>query len=258
MLKIRKEQYEELGKISLKSFEDSMVEHIKEFFPEQYEIMGEPVVRSLIRYGVERAENYDFITQRDVCLYINTMIMLGGNFDTDLQLPWTADILKAESITDSVARIDALCEKTLEYLDRVAGTNEGYYKRALLNVRQVPVAEFSQSVTGDVELRVISQLQKIWPNKYEDMGDRTVRRLIRHALESAKEYNITSDRGIMVYTGLMFMLGGGFDKDPQFPWATSVLNDESITKEPVKVDRLYKEAMAFLEKCLSPKSKAEG
>jgi len=258
MLKIRKEQYEELAKVSLKSFEDSMIEHIKEFFPEQYEISGEPAVRRLIQYGVEQAENYEFITQRDVCLYINTMIMLGGNFDTDLQLPWAAEILKDEAITDSVARIDALSEKTLEYLDRVAGTNEGYYKRALLTVRQVPIADFSQSVTGGVEPRVISQLQKIWPNKYEDIGDRNVSRLIRHALESAKKYNISSDRGIMLYTGLMFMLGGGFDKDPQFPWAASVLNDESITNEAAKVDRLYKEAMAFLEKCLSWRPKAEG
>jgi len=258
MLKIREEQYEELGKISLKSFEDSMVEHIKEFFPEQYEILGEPVVRLVIQYGVEQGEKYEFTTQRDVCLYINTMFMLGSNFDADLQLSWAADILKDESITDSVERTDALCEKTLEYLDRVAGTDEGYYKRALLSVREVPVAEFSQSVTGGVEPRVIGQLQKIWPKKYEDMGERTVRRLIRHALESAKEYNITSDRGIMVYSGLMFMLGGGFDKDPQFPWAQSVLNDESMTNEAAKVDRLYKEAMAFLEKCLSWRPKAEG
>jgi hypothetical protein len=258
MLKIREEQYEELGKISLKSFEDSMVEHIKEFFPEQYEILGEPAIRRVIQYGVERAENYEFITERDVCLYINSMIMLGSNFDTDLQLPWAADILKDESITDSVARVDALCEKTLEYLDRVAGTNEGYYKRALLSVREVPIQDFSQSVTGGVEPRIIGQLQKIWPKKCEDLGERAVRQLIRHALESAKEYSITNDRGIMVYAGLMFMLGGGFDKDPQFPWAALVLNDESITNEPAKVDRLYKEAMAFLEKCLSWRPKAEG
>ena len=43
MLKIRKEQYEELGKVSLKRFEDSMVEHIKEFFPKYYEIHKEPL-----------------------------------------------------------------------------------------------------------------------------------------------------------------------------------------------------------------------
>lgn len=140
MLKIQEEQYEELGKITLKSFEDSMVEHIKEIFPEQYEILGEPAIRCVIQYGVEQAENYEFITERDVCLYINTMFMLGGNFDTDLQLPWAADILKDETITDSVARVDALCEKTLEYLDRVAGPNEGYYNRALLSLREVPVA----------------------------------------------------------------------------------------------------------------------
>lgn len=258
MLKIRKEQYEELGKISLKRFEDSMVEHIKEFFPEHYEILSEPTIRRVIQYGVEQAEKYGFTTERDVCLYINTMIMLGSNFDTDLQLPWAAEILDDESITESITRVDLLSDKTLEYLNRVAGANEGYYKRALLSVREVPIQDFSQSVTSSVEPRITGQLQKIWPNKYEDLGEQAVRRLIRHALESAKEYKISSDRGIMVYAGLMFMLGGGFDSDPQFPWAAGVLNDESITNEPAKVDRLYKEAMAFLEKCLAWRPNAEG
>jgi hypothetical protein len=191
------------------------------------------------------------------------MILLGSNFDTDLQLPWASHILQVESmedesITEPAARIDALCDKTLEYLDRVAGTNEGYYKRALLRVREVPIQDFSQSVTGGVEPRVISQLQKIWPKKCEDLQERTLRQLMRHVLESAKEYNITNDRGIMVYAGLKFILGSGFDKDPQFPWAASVLNDESITNEPAKIDELYKEAMAFLEKCLSWRPKTEG
>ena len=31
--------------------------------------------------------------ERDVCLYINLMFLLGSNFDTDVQLPWLADIL---------------------------------------------------------------------------------------------------------------------------------------------------------------------
>lgn len=258
MLKIRKEQYEELGKIALKRFEDSMIEHIKEFFLEQYEISGEPTIRNVIQYGIERAENHGFTTERDVCLYINTMMLLGSNFDTDLQLPWASQILQDESITMPATRIDALCDKTLEYLDRVAGTNEGYYKRALLSVREVPIQDFSPSVTGDIEPKVISQLQKIWPKKCEDLQNRTLRQLMRHALESAKEYNITNDRGIMIYTGLMFMLGSGFDKDPQFPWAALVLNDESITNESAKVDKLYKEAMAFLEKCLSWRPKTQG
>jgi hypothetical protein len=49
----------------------------------------------------------------------------------------------------------------------------------------------------------------------------------------------------------MFLLGSGFDKDPQFPWAENVLNDKSIPDESTRVDRLYKEAMTFMEKWLT-------
>jgi len=251
MLRIRKEEYEELGKISLKRFENSMLEHIREFFPRHYEILGEPTIRKVIQYGVDRAENYGFTTEQDVCLYINLMLMLGGNFDTDVQLPWATAILNNETITDSVTRIDRLYDAAMDYLDRVAGANNQYLRRALLNIRQVPVEDFSHSATENVERLVVSRLQKIWPKKCDEMGGATVQRLIRHSIDSARNYGITGDRGVAIYTGLAFILGSGFDSDPQFARASAVLNDESTPHEGTKVDRLYKEAMAFLEKGLA-------
>ena len=78
-----------------------------------------------------------------------------------------------------------------------------------------------------------------------------VRKLIRDSIESAKAYTITTERGVVLYTALAFLLGSGFGKDPQFPWAAKVLNNESILDENARVDLLYKEAMAFLEKWLT-------
>lgn len=251
MLHIRKEQNEELGKIALKRFEDSMVKHIKEFFPKYYEVLGEPTVRKAIQYGIERAESYGFTSERDVCLYINLIFLLGSNFDTDLQLPWTAEILNDETITDSVTRIDRLHDKAMQYLDRAAGTDNEYLGIALLKVREISIEDFAQTPTPNAGDIAATQLQKIWRRKCQQIGETTLRRLIRHGIESAKGYNITTERGVVLYTALMFLLGSGFDKDPQFPWATAVLNDESIPDESTRVDRLYKEAMAFMEKWLT-------
>lgn len=251
MLKIRKEQNEELGKIALKRFEDSMVEHIKQFFPKYYEVLGEPTIRKVIQYGIDRAENYDFITERDVCLYINLVFLLGSNFDTDIQLSWAASILNDEKITDPATRIDNLHDKTMEYLDQVAGTDNEYLGRALLRVREISTEGFAQTPTTNVGDIAATQLQKIWPRKCHQMGEMTLCRLIRDAIESAKVYNITTERGVVVYTALLFLLGSDFDKDLQFPWADRVLNDEAISDQNTRVDRLYKEAMAFMEKWLT-------
>lgn len=251
MLKIRKEQDEELGKIALKRFEDSMVEHVKEFFPKYYEIHGEPLIRKVIQYAVQRAENYDFVTERDVCLYINLVFLLGSNFDTDKQLPWTVEILKDEMITSSAMRIDRLYDKAMEYFDRVAGTENEFLGRALLRFREISIENFSQTPAENTIDVSVALLQKIWSQKCQELGETILSNLISEAVISAKEYNITSERGIVLYTWLMFMLGSGFDKDPQFPWATKILGDESIIDQAKKVDPLYKEAMAFLEKWLA-------
>lgn len=251
MLRIRKEQNEELGKIALKRFEDSMVEHIKEFFPKYYEIHEEPLIRKVILYAIDRTESYGLVTERDVCLYINLVFLLGSNFDIDPQLPWAAAILNDETITDSVVRIDSLYDKAMQYLDRAAGVENEYLGIALLRIREISVEDFAQSPTPNAGGIAAAQLQKIWPRKCQELSETALRRLIRDAIESAKPYNITTERGVVLYTTLMFLLGSGFDKDPQFPWATAVLNDESIPDESTRVDRLYKEAMAFMEKWLT-------
>ena len=251
MLTIREEQMEELAKVSLKRFEDSMVEHVKEFFPGYYEVLGEPTIRRVVQYGVDRAETHDFITERNVCLYINLMFLLGSNFDEDLQLPWAASILAEESTTEPNTRIDELVSASTEYLDEIAGVDDQHIARALVNIREVSIEDFSQSSTGNVGREIIALLQKVWPQKCGRLGDAILRQLIGHGVESMAQYNVTSDRGVALYTGLTFMLGSGLDSDPQFPWAATVLNDESIPDQATRVDRLYKESMAFLDKWLA-------
>lgn len=251
MLKIRKEQDEELGKIALKRFEDSMVEHIKEFFPKYYEVHGESLIREIIQYAVQHAGNYDFVTERDVCLYINLVLLLGSNFDIDKQLFWAEEILKDENITSSATRIDRLYDKAMEYFDRVAGTENEFLGRALLRIREISIENFSQTPAENTIDVSVALLQEIWPRKCQELGETTLNNLIGEAVISAKVYNITSERGLVLYTWLMFMLGSGFDKDPQFPWAAKILHDESIIDQAKKVDQLYREAMAFLEKWLA-------
>jgi hypothetical protein len=305
MLKIRKEQYEELGKISLKRFEDNMVEHIKEFFPENYDALGETVVRKVIEYGVERAEAHGFETEPDVNMYIDLMFLLGSHFDTDPQLPWAAEILQEEStedkltedeltedesmedesiedesmedetiedesiedelteeelieaesiedesIAEPVGRVEKLYDQAIEYLDRIEGPEDEYLVNALDEFSDISLEELPLTRSEDIENKTISLLRRIWPEKCQALGTDALNHLIRYGTESAQRYRITGQRGVVLYTMLMFMLGSGFDTDPQFPWAATVLKDESIINEAARIDRLYKEAMAFLDEWL--------
>jgi hypothetical protein len=85
---------ETLRKGMLENFEARMVDHLKKFFPEQYQSLGEKEVRKAIRRGMNRAKTYGIITQRDVSKYLNIMFVFGLNFDQDTRYPWISKILK--------------------------------------------------------------------------------------------------------------------------------------------------------------------
>ncbi len=113
-MQIRKEQMETLSDCMLRKFEDSMVAHVEKFFPEQYSALGEAGVREMVRYGIERAETYGIVSERDVCKYVDVMFMYGRDFDTDPKLSWAAGILNDKRPQEPSERVDRLCREVME------------------------------------------------------------------------------------------------------------------------------------------------
>ncbi len=97
MLTLRPEQIRAFSEVGVKRFEETMVAHLKKFFPDRCEDAGELKVRKLIRYGIERAASYNIAAQRDVSRYIDLMMTLGPDFDKDKQLPWAGEILRTRN-----------------------------------------------------------------------------------------------------------------------------------------------------------------
>jgi hypothetical protein len=108
MLTIRKEQLAVFGPLGKKAFEDRVVVHIKKIFPEQFQSLGEPKLRETIEYGTQRAAAYRITSERDVCKYIDLMILYGREFDKDPKLPWAQSILQNQAIKDPSIKINRL------------------------------------------------------------------------------------------------------------------------------------------------------
>ena len=252
MLVIRQTQLDALATASRQRFEDEMVDHVRAYFTRYYDVMGAPTIRNVIRYGIERAAHQGFTTERNVCLYLNLMLTLGSHFDTDPQLPWVGRLLAQDVIADPYTRMNQLLDRATAYVDDIAGPDEARLSRSLLNARKLSLPAYDENSTGKIETRIMDLLSKIWPEKYARLEDDTVGRLIRTGLANAGGYGIASDRGFVLYLVLMFMAGSGFDRDPQFPWATKVLTGTSIGDESQKIDRLHAEAIAFLDRWLNP------
>ena len=256
MLVIRDSQMTALEQVAVRNFENRLLEHLEEFFPKHCGILGKEQVRKVIRLGLEQAEQYDFVSERNVYLYVGLMFMLGSYFDQDLQLPWAKQILVDENLVNPNTRADRLYDRAMAFLNQAAGKDNQYLERALLNASKLSLSQLSRSGDdkqisfGDYMLKLLYML---FPEKYEALGDPNVRQLIRQGYQTARGYNLTNEPGIATYISLMFMLGSGFDRDPQYPWATTVLNDASLTDPPKKGDLLYQEAKAYLEKWLVSK-----
>lgn len=101
MFTIRNDHLEAFNKDIRKRFEDRMVAHLHEYFPQQCQTLGEEQVRAWIEHGITRAASYGIIAERDVCKYIDVMFVYGRDFDTDTRYPWAAPILKAHPVDPS-------------------------------------------------------------------------------------------------------------------------------------------------------------
>src|SRR5262245_30209914 len=106
---IRSEQMEALSANSYGAFEAKVEAHLNRCFPDECASMGEENVRATIRYGLERARSYGITANREVCLYIDVMMVFGRDFDRELS--WASEILNGPQWTDSCARVDALVQK---------------------------------------------------------------------------------------------------------------------------------------------------
>src|ERR1700730_18124956 len=99
-----------LSEATLKSFEDRMVVHLNKCFPRQCKAWGEGGVRVSIRYGVERAASHDITSKREVCKYIDLMVVFGRDFDRYPGLPWASSILVDRTMPGSTVKLERLYE----------------------------------------------------------------------------------------------------------------------------------------------------
>lgn len=94
MLIIRKEQMTILKEKERQGFVERMMDYLQKTFPNQTDPLGEEGLREEIHHGMETAEQYRMVSEREVARYIELMFYLGRDFDTSPETPWATSILK--------------------------------------------------------------------------------------------------------------------------------------------------------------------
>lgn len=249
MLQIRSEQVEALRQAARGRFAESMCEHVRAYFPNHCRMAGEAAVRATVDHGIDRAAHYGMDTERDVCLYITTMCMLGSHFDTDPMFPWAAYILNDVDDPDPRSRADRLADRALEFQKRIAGTDNRAMNRTFLALRR----DFPQIVAeprgGDLDAHLRVLLPRVFARKADEVGDAGLEELIALGRRNASDYGLPGGGSQVLYVLLSFLMGSHFDRDPMVPWAARVLRDESVSPAD-KAEQLIADSEAYLKRWL--------
>lgn len=246
---IREEQLASLEEIRLPDFEHFMVEHLADYSPLHSTSLGEPGIRKLIRAGVERAERHRFTHRGPVKFYIEAMILLGADFDTDPQYPKAGALLRDGSTTDQGERADRVHGWLMELLEEAAGLDRVHAARALQRARAVPFEPMSRSAP-DFERVMLRRMEENHPEKAKFVGPEALKGLIPRAVEEAEKYGVATDAGVCLFVGLMFAVGHGFVRDPKYPWILGTLTNPATTDPDRRVERLYSKTMTYLDHVL--------
>ena len=250
MLRIRTSQMQTFEQAAMAAFELRMVEHLRTYFPGHYRIWGPETARTVVQYGCKKAQGYEFTTERNICLYLTLMATLGGNFDTDPQLPWASTILTDSTISEPTTRIDHLTDQSMTFLDQTVGKNDHYLNRALLRVRNEFAELLADPSFPDLATHALAMLNKLFPQKYRAVGEACLRAVIPIGIQRASDYGITTRRGQLIYLALMFTFGSGFDSDPQLPDYALILKNPDLTGQE-KAEKLHQLAQGYVEQWAS-------
>lgn len=117
MLHIRPEQWAALAGERERAFRERARAHLAKHFPARCAELGAEGLEKTVALGVERARGHGLKHEVDVLRYLNTMLVLGVDFDRSGEYPWAAEIL-ADEDCDPRSNLERLCARTREELAR--------------------------------------------------------------------------------------------------------------------------------------------
>lgn len=247
-MQIRGEQMKVFEQAALRSFEDEMVAHSKNFSPRLCEVIGDEQLRVALRSAMDRAGSYGFTNRGPIRLFIELMFLYGSAFDTDPQYPEMGEMLRASG--DQMQRAEQMHQRADDYLDNVGGPDNENVRKALKDLSIFARQPVTLAPAG-FEAGLLQEMNRIFPQKAAYVGEAGLKTLIREGIAEAQKYGFSTVRQMTMIVVLMFAFGHGCTNDPLYPWIARTLQDERITDPAARAERLEKKARTWLEHVLA-------
>lgn len=170
----------------------------------------------IIELGMSRASSYGFKKKGPVLFYIELMVLLGADFDTDPQYASvTKRPLTQSSYLEEMDRADRLWRRACDYFKRTSGRTREHERAVLQRVSALRLQEV-QGIVGTRHSAMLDWLGFLHPQKIDCLGQDAIEMLLNQADQHVVEERLHRSATPLL-VGLMFHLGYGWRNDPLLP-----------------------------------------
>lgn len=124
----------------------------------------------------------------------------------------------------------------------------------MLVIRQQQVLSLREETLKNFENKMVEHFStEFAPRHCKVIGENGVREVIKFGMKNAERYGFTNRGPVQLFIEMMFMFGGHFDTDPQYVWASEILNDAQMPDQMERSEKLYDETLIYLNKVAGEK-----
>lgn len=124
----------------------------------------------------------------------------------------------------------------------------------MLKIRSEQIDALGMGMRGLFVEEMIEHLNAFSPELCQTLGDDQLRPVVCQALERAEGYGLVNRGSVRLFLEMMFLLGSGFDDDPQYPWARETLLRDDFFNEMYKSGRLEHLLREYLDRVHGPEN----
>jgi hypothetical protein len=235
---------------ALDLFKEDLLQHLSRFAPELHALRGDEVFRHLIDEGVARAARYGFTNRGPLRFFLECMLSYGAEFDTDVQIRGLQESLVHQHANGQEWHADQAFAAIERYQIQTRGPGNDHAIQALR--RLGPFLERLDSLAdGSLETDLFALMARVYPQKFEFVGQERLRGLIAEARQEAARFNMATAAGAGLLCGLMFALGHGISRDALYPWVRTTLTQPPVQDAARRIERLRRKTRIYLKATLN-------
>ena len=117
MLSIRQEQMDVLSAYTRNQFEQRMIKHLREKFPDRTKDLPDEKIRLVVQDSMRKAKGYNIEYEDDIRRFTVYLVIYGTRLDTREETQWIGNILRRDDLTGT-AKMDLIDSRELQVFRR--------------------------------------------------------------------------------------------------------------------------------------------